>query len=137
MATLLDECIEALGENIVVFEGEEREKILDSFENSFPITSWARIDWAKFRDFQNIVYLDDIEAYLNKRYGLDSYIVYIIWDEASLPIIKTNLHQILQVIDDVTPVSFDTWLYSPDLGYAIEFYHEGEVRIGDTKDVSE
>lgn len=137
MATLLDECIEALGENIVVFEGEEREEILDSFENSFPITSWARIDWAKFRDFQNIVYLDDIEAYLNKRYGLDSYIVYIIWDEASLPIIKTNLHQILQVIDDVTPVSFDTWLYSPDLGYAIEFYHEGEVRIGDTKDVSE
>ncbi|MFJ7819264.1 hypothetical protein ACIQYX_26045 [Bacillus toyonensis] len=137
MATLLDECIEALGENIVVFEGEEREKILDSFENSFPITSWARIDWAKFRDFQNIVYLDDIEAYLNKRYCLDSYIVYIIWDEASLPIIKTNLHQILQVIDDVTPVSFDTWLYSPDLGYAIEFYHEGEVRIGDTKDVSE
>ncbi|MBF7149204.1 hypothetical protein [Bacillus toyonensis] len=37
----------------------------------------------------------------------------------------------------VTPVSFDTWLYSPDLGYEIEFYHEGEVRIGDAKDVSE
>ncbi|MEI3896218.1 MULTISPECIES: CDI toxin immunity protein [unclassified Bacillus (in: firmicutes)] len=137
MATLLDECIEALGENIVVFEGKEKEKILDSFENSFPITSWARIDWDKFCDFQNIVYLDDIEAYLNKQYSLDSYIIYIIWDEASLPIIKTNLHQILQVIDDVTAVSFDTWLYSPNLGYAIEFYHEGEVRIGNKKEILE
>ncbi|MGQ0518663.1 CDI toxin immunity protein, partial [Bacillus sp. D-CC] len=78
-----------LVENIVVFEGKEKEKILDSFENSFPITSWARIDWDKFCDFQNIVYLDDIEAYLNKQYSLDSYIIYIIWDEASLPIIKT------------------------------------------------
>ncbi|MGQ0437679.1 CDI toxin immunity protein, partial [Bacillus sp. B-TM1] len=75
--------------------------------------------------------------YLNKQYSLDSYIIYIIWDEASLPIIKTNLHQILQVIDDVTAVSFDTWLYSPNLGYAIEFYHEGEVRIGNKKEILE
>ncbi|WP_308728038.1 hypothetical protein [Bacillus sp. MYb209] len=59
------------------------------------------------------------------RYGLHSTIVYIIWDEASLPIIKTNLHQILQVIDDVTAVSFDTWIYSQDVGYVIEYYHEG------------
>ncbi|MCW9134405.1 hypothetical protein OF830_26875 [Bacillus paramycoides] len=137
MATLLDECIEALGENIVVFEGEEREKFLNSFENSFPITTWARIDWDKIQNYLDIYHIDEIEPYLYNRYSLHSNIVYIIWNEASLPIIKTNLHQILQVIDDVTAVSFDTWIYSQDVGYVIEYYHEGEVRIGDMKDVSE
>ncbi|UYX52452.1 hypothetical protein M3Y14_29355 [Bacillus thuringiensis] len=80
--------------------------------------------------------MEEIEPFLYNRYSLQSNIVYIIWDEASLPIIKTNLHQILQVIDDVTAVSFDTWIYSQDVGYVIEYYHEGEVRIGDKKYVS-
>ncbi|WJE55913.1 hypothetical protein QRE66_29555 (plasmid) [Bacillus cereus] len=137
MADLLEECIEALGENIEVFEGEKREELLNSFENSYPITTWARIDWDKIQNYRDIYNINEIEPYLYNRYNLHSNIVYIIWDEASLPIIKTNLYQILQVIDDVTAVSFDTWIYSPDVGYVIEYYHEGEVRIGDMKDVCE
>ncbi|WP_438285294.1 CDI toxin immunity protein [Bacillus toyonensis] len=33
-------------------------------------------------------------------------------------------------IDDVTEVSFDTWIYAPHVGYTTELYHDGDIRIG-------
>jgi hypothetical protein len=36
----------------------------------------------------------------------------------------------IEVIDDVTAVSFDTWIFSLASGYVIEIYHEGEVWVG-------
>ncbi len=59
--------------------------------------------------------------------------VYIIWDEVNLPIIKTDLFSVIDVIYDVTAVSFDTWLFSVDEKSIIEFYHEGEIKIGFSK----
>ena len=52
------------------------------------------------------------------------------WDEATRPAVKSDLHHVLNHIEDVTIVSFDTWLFSPAEKYVIEFYHEGEVTIG-------
>lgn len=89
------------------------------------------VEYSKNGDIYNT---DEIKSYLYKCFGSYSNTVYIIWDEATLPIIKTDLHQVLQVIDDVTAVSFDTWIYSPDTGYVIEYYHDGEIRIGNVKD---
>jgi hypothetical protein len=51
------------------------------------------------------------------------------WNDASCPIIKSKLSLILDKIDDVTAVSFDTWLFNFDNGYIVEFYHEGEVMM--------
>jgi hypothetical protein len=45
--TLLDECIEALGEDAEILTDSEKEKILDTLESSFPFTEWGRIDWDK------------------------------------------------------------------------------------------
>lgn len=130
MATLLEECIEALGVNIDILENTQRKMIVNSFENTFPITFWGRIDWSNIQNYGEIYNTDEIKLYLHNCFGSYSKTVYIIWDEATLPIIKTDLHQVLKVIDDVTAVSFDTWIYSPSLGYVIEFYHEGDIRIG-------
>ena len=41
-----------------------------------------------------------------------------------------NNSGIFKVIDDVTAVSFDTWIFSPSTGYVIEIFHDGEVRVG-------
>ncbi|WP_445207590.1 CDI toxin immunity protein [Bacillus cereus] len=37
--------------------------------------------------------------------------VYLIWDEGKLPISKTDLDKVFEVIDDVNAVSIDTWIY--------------------------
>ncbi|WP_418655553.1 CDI toxin immunity protein [Bacillus nitratireducens] len=37
--------------------------------------------------------------------------VYLIWNEGKLPIGKTDLDKVFEVIDDVNAVSFDTWIY--------------------------
>lgn len=53
--------------------------------------------------------------------------VYIIWDEVNLSIIKTDLFSVIDVIYDVTAVSFDTWLLSIDIKEVVEFYNESEI----------
>lgn len=135
MATLLEECIEALGVNIDILEEPKGRIIIKSFENTFPITFWGRVDWSNIQSYGEIYNDNEIKLYLENCFGVYSETVYLIWDNARLPVIKTNLHQVLQVIDDVTAVSFDTWIYSPDTGYVIEYYHDGEIRIGNVKDI--
>lgn len=44
--------------------------------------------------------------------------------------IESDLYTVIEVIDDVTAVSFDTWLFSPNEGVVIEFHHDGEIIIG-------
>lgn len=55
---------------------------------------------------------------------------YVIWPDAEIPIIKCNIDDILDNIDDVLAVSFDTWLISVDMKRLIEFYHEGDITLG-------
>ncbi|NJM23482.1 MAG: hypothetical protein HC907_35050 [Richelia sp. SM1_7_0] len=130
--SLLNECIEALGDNANVLSNSDTELIFSAFEDAFPITKWARIDWDKIDEKIKFDSSSDILSYLRDRFSpedLDKHF-YILWDNASLPTIKVKLEQILNAIDDVTAVSFDTWIFSPELGYVIEFYHEGEITIG-------
>jgi hypothetical protein len=128
--TLLDECIEALGEDAEILTDSEKDKIFDTFESSFPFTEWGRIDWDKVSKKEIVNTVNDITAYLEKCYENFNTDVYVIWDEGTLPIIKSDLKKVLEVIDDVTAVSFDTWIFSPASGYVIEIYHEGEVWVG-------
>lgn len=135
MATLLEECIEALCEEIEILETNQGKMIVKNFGNAFPITSWGRVDWSNIQNYGDLYNEDEIKVYLQNCFGTYSQTVYIIWDNARVPIIKTNLHQVLKVIDDVTAVSFDTWIYSPDIGYVIEYHHDGDIRIGNVKDI--
>ena len=124
--TLLEECTVALGNSAIVLSKEETNKIFDNMTNIFPISSWGRIDWANVKRVEKISSSHDISKYINN--SMED--VYILWSDANLPSIKTNLSNILNSIDDVTAVTFDTWLYNPNNKCVIEFYHEGEITIG-------
>lgn len=50
---------------------------------------------------------------------------YIMWDEFSLPVIKTSPIKILENFDDVTAVAFDTWIIDENYNWVIEINHEG------------
>jgi 2-hydroxy-3-keto-5-methylthiopentenyl-1-phosphate phosphatase len=94
-------------------------------EHMFPISNWGRIDWEKVNKKIDLDGSSNIIEYLN----MDGF-VYIIWSEGTLPVIKANFRKVIEVIDEVTAVSFDTWLLNPNEKWVIEFYHEGDIIIG-------
>lgn len=90
----------------------------------------GRIEWEKVSNHAEVNTIDEIISFLDQNVNEYSNVVYVIWDEGSLPIIQTTLDKVFKVIDDVTAVSFDTWVFSPSSGFVIEIFHDGEVRIG-------
>lgn len=129
--SLFDECIEALNkEDVHVFFNDNREQILSDFESSFPFTKWGRVEWEKVSNHVEVNTIDEIISFLDRNMVEYSNVVYLIWDEGTLPIVQSTLDKVFKVIDDVTAVSFDTWIFSPSTGYVIEIFHDGEVRVG-------
>lgn len=110
--TLLEECIEALG-NCEILSSQKSKEVLEKFESMFPITAWARIDWDKIQSKKGLVSIDEIIPYLINSIGEINTKVYIIWDDATLLVIGSELKDVLRTIDDVTACSFDTWIFSP------------------------
>lgn len=127
--TLFEECVIALGHNLSILSYDESRKILKHISDVFPIASWGQIDWSKAKNVKKISSISEIKNILQINNGTPKE-VYILWDNASLPVISTDINNILKVIDDVTAVSFDTWIYNPTDESIIEFYHEGEIHIG-------
>lgn len=122
--TLLEECIEALGNDICILNGDEKLDMEDKFYDTVPLTTWGRINWDKFKNIKEVKELADLNLIEgNKKY-------YIIWGDIEKPIIKSELVNILNNLDDVLAVSFDTWLLAEDESMVIEFYHESDVTIG-------
>ncbi len=128
--SLFAECIEALGEDVHVFSDEKGKGVLDEFESFFPFTDWGRIEWKKVSNHAEVNTVDEIISFLRQNVDEISSFVYVIWDEGTLPVIQSSLDKVFEVIDDVTAVSFDTWIFSPVSGYVIEVFHDGEVRVG-------
>jgi hypothetical protein len=128
--SLIDECIEALSDSVHILTESDRDQVLNEFENSFPFTKWGRIDWEKMTCHAVVNTVDDIISFLKQKTNKYSNDVYVIWDEGTLPIIQTNLDKVLEAIDDVTAVSFDTWIFASFSGFVIEVFHDGEVRVG-------
>ncbi|HEY9063177.1 MAG TPA: hypothetical protein VIO64_22185 [Pseudobacteroides sp.] len=130
MATLLDECLDALGDDKEILSYSETSKIFKSFISTFPITKWGVIDWSGV-DKKYIVSKAEEIKHIFKMHKPESDIkVYILWNDNSLPSIAVDMDKAMKVIDDVTAVSFDTWLYNDKEKYVIEFHHEGLVTLG-------
>jgi hypothetical protein len=132
MADLLTECIQTLDGYVTALSEAESLAISDQFTDTFPIVSWGRVWWDKI---MRKVELSRDDA----RHGVSAHLsieelerpVYVIWDDAGLPVLRvTKLLAVLDHIDAVTAVSFDTWLFRPENPFVIEFYHEGEVLMG-------
>jgi len=127
----LKECLEALGQNKVVISDEEKkDTIIEKMLDSFPPTLWGSISWKEVEDKISIKKIDEISFYLDKYSKKNPHAIYIIWHEADLPIVKTNFKNILDNLFDVKEVSCDTWLYSPEDNWVIEFHHDGNITIG-------
>lgn len=124
---LFDECIEALGEGVVILSEETSERIRNELTTAYPFTPWGRIHWNNTVNKYNLRLAADLLPAL-KSMSVDIGIpVYIIWG-GDYPVLQTNLQKVLSALDDVLAVDFDTFVYCTS-NYVIEFYHEGEITL--------
>ncbi len=120
--TLFEECVAALrisGQAEVCGEEHSRQFIRE-VKSRVPFTRWNRIDWDALPAYETIdeAAPDDLSGDF-----------YIFWNEASLPVVRSDGKNIIANMDDVLAVDFDTWLVSADLSRIIEFHHSGQIRM--------
>lgn len=121
---LFTECIDMLhGCNIISLE--ETENLFEQMQKNFPMTTYGCINWNGVKES---LILNDISDIRNICDINDAY--YILWDQGGVPCVNCQLSIILENIDDVLAVSFDTWLLSKNTREVIEFYHEREITYG-------
>ena len=114
--TLLDECLEALGEYSILDEKKAEHIISMLHFNKF-----GRIKMGEYKSFREIS-VKDIEILANES-------CYIVYSDVTVPKIKTTVENVLKNLDDVLAVSFDTWLILETKRIIIEFYHEGNITL--------
>jgi hypothetical protein len=115
---MMDECLKNLCQYKVLDE-IDTQKEFDLFEESIPITWWARVDWDNIENKVNIFDLTELKQELIKRGVYPKEKIVILWDEASLPAIETNLNHLFNAIEYVLNFSFDTWIFCYDKGFII------------------
>lgn len=133
--TLFEECIEALtneGE-VTILSHEQSKNVESSFEKRIPFDDafvHYKIDFSQMLRKKEIEMVEDILDELQKN-GVDiDEQVYVIWSDPTLPVIRTTIKSVINVIHDVLAVSADTWIFCPKERYVVEFYHEGETFLG-------
>lgn len=123
---LYKECIASLKE-CNVLSLEESKVLYDQFKNNFSITSSGCIKWKCVKENVVIECISEISHMVNV---FQEY--YILWDQIDLPCVSCKLITIIENIEDVLAVSFNTWLLSKDKREVIEFHHEGKIIYGKT-----
>jgi len=130
---MFSELLEAIDkQHVAILAQNETDKVFDLFQANVPIyQGGSRIDWSKIN---KTVYVDsphDIRLTLDALLGgkLDE-TVYVFWNDASLPVIRTDLTSIIKNYDCAERVGFETWIYNPKQGYIIENYYLGEINLG-------
>ena len=120
---LLQECVESTGGELLNYD--EGNKILEEIQEKIPFRLDGRVDFSKFKSKNNIIAISSLSELIK-----NSIEFYVMWDEVTLPCLKSELKYIIKCIDDVTAVSFDTWIVSTDYNTIIEFFHDGEITLG-------
>ena len=119
---LLQDCIESTGGKVLPYE--DGNKISEEVQSKIPFLN-GRVDFSRFKYKNRMNTISSINELINS-----SIEFYVMWDEANLPCLKIELKDIINSIDDITCVSFDTWVVSLDHNIIIELYHEGEITLG-------
>lgn len=123
------ECLTTL--NTKPLEDKESDLLHELFKEMYPLTAWGKINWDNIEKKNEITDLNDIIPSLKKilQIKLDEN-AYIEWSDAGLPIIKTNLTNIIKNFDNVDCVAFDKFIFNPSQGYIIEILSSGRTTLG-------
>lgn len=128
-STLFIECIEALGDNTIIFSPDKTKEIYNNFTNEYEVTFYGRIEWTKYTYEEiNIEAVTRLEVFS----GIQDNDVYILWSHGDDPVIQTTIRNAFIHIEELASVTSDVWLYKPSK-YVIEIFHDGIIRKVDKK----
>lgn len=99
---LLQECLTAIGHYVIVKEEPILKKVNGFFQEGMAVR----------HEINSLAFLKE-----------NTY--YIVWDEATLPVIKCDGSCIIDNLEDVLCVSFDTYLLRADMEVLTEVLHDG------------
>lgn len=93
---------------------------------AMPWVRWGRIDWSKVEASREVTtdsVMDDL-----RELGIpdENPEVIIMWFAVGRPVLETNLKNVLSHMDDVTAVSFDTWIVDKNRRFVLEHFHEDD-----------
>lgn len=111
---LLQECLYSLGADVVVLSSTKQHQLLDRF-NDYLSSDFELFERKKFFDYKKIPM------------DFFNHCVYIIWDEQTLPIINCTFSKIIEEFQNITAVSFDTWIVEENFEKFLLFNHDGEI----------
>jgi hypothetical protein len=103
--TLFEECQEALSADFSIVEDQDKKKVIDIF-NKYPFVSGS-ISWSEieYSDCENIDDLLNISHIKNAD-------VFVLVDDASIPIFRSNFSLIAENIYDVTALSPKLFIFN-------------------------
>jgi hypothetical protein len=130
MSNLLDTCLKVLGPEGIILPEDQVNFLIKTLTTLFPFTRWGTINWISVEDYIVLNSASDALLELQKRGKQVGGDTFIVWDEASQPVVKSDLITVVREIEVVTMVSFDTWILNPDEKYVIEFHHDNGIRLG-------
>lgn len=123
--TLYKECIDVLC-GCKILSMKDSCDIFKTFETKYPITKSGHVNWNDFDgNVKNNLTVDFIKNNmdLHTKY-------YILWDMPNIPCVLCDLFAILNDIDEVLAVSFNTWLLSENMKNLVEFDSLGRITLG-------
>ena len=123
-------CIKALG--IDPLSEKEANALTDLFELMVPLTDWGKVDWLRIdrkvdvgKKPENII--PSLEKLLGGSFDTS---VYVEWSDAEFYPIKTDIESIVKNYIDVICVSFEKFIFNPDVGYVIEILPSRQITAG-------
>lgn len=127
---LFEECIDILKPEIL--SHAESDQILLSFESIYPLSPWAKMEWSKVEKKVEIGYEENLILPLTEQllgHPVKNK-VYLVWNDGTLPIIRTNLDLIVEFYDDVTCFGFEKFIFDLNERFIIEILPGGRITAG-------
>lgn len=106
--TLFEECQEALCADFSIVEGQQKKEALDIF-NKYPFVtgaiSWPEIEYSDYEDIDDLLNI----SFMKKSD------VFVLVDDASIPIFRANFSLIAENIYDVTALSPKLFIFNNEI----------------------
>src|SRR5580692_9788721 len=102
--TLFEECLEALGKDAKICNKSVDEEVRDNFDKNFQLL-WSRINWDLVKEKYVVFSIKEIFSILRKKNKDSFQLMYVIGNNARLPIFESKLDKVLEFFDDVVAVS--------------------------------
>ena len=119
----------------VIFDKDDNSAFIRNWvSDNFEIADWGRINWLDINgpikwgvcdpSLKNKI-IEALDKIADKSASL-----YVLWSSAERPVLNLKLDDFKNHLLEIFEEDFDTWVFCPDSGWCLEFYHEGDVVLG-------